>query len=106
MWNSGLHVHLVQSQFERQAARRRMDRRRTNPLSRHAANNQTPSRGTANLERFPNSCALCGAAKGVFSLREKALESYGFGVQQLWNRYSPQLLKCGHEYICHPCISE
>ena len=44
-------------------------------------------RGPA-LERFHNSHALCGAAKGAYFLMNRALDSCGSWVQQLWNRCS------------------
>jgi hypothetical protein len=45
------------------------------------------------LERFHNLRALCGAVEGAFYLRKKALESGGFGVRRLWNRYKGQHIR-------------
>jgi hypothetical protein len=45
-------------------------------------------RAVVGLERFHNSRAVCSVAKGGIFLKKKPLEACGFGVQQLWNRYS------------------
>jgi len=48
------------------------------------------------LKRFHNSRALSDTVQGGIFLRKMPLESFGFGVQQLWNRCSPTITRESH----------